>query len=179
MSTPPSSTTPLRPLPSQRTAVAPYSWLRRHSGAVAAVAPVLTGGAAWAAGVLQGVDPVRAFRELGAPVATIVLLAAALAWTYLVYLPQIGATAEKTRQLLLEAQAAEITQIVQSHADDRAAWLTTQQELQVTLRDLAGSVREMSARLGRLEDALGEAPTSPGAAAHRPALRPLGGRDRG
>lgn len=172
---PPSSSTPLRPLPSQRTQVAPYGWLRRHAGIVGAAAPLVSGGAAWAAGVIQGVDPIRAFKELGVPVAVIVLLAAALVWTLLVYIPQITAAAERTRQLLIEAQAAEIREIVGSHAEDRAAWLATQQAMQSTLQDLAVSVREMGTRLGRLEEALGEAPTAPAAPAHKPGAAPAPG----
>lgn len=169
---PPSAATPGRPLPSQKTQVAPYGWLRRHGGIITAAAPLVSGGAAWAAGVIQGVDPIRAFKELGVPVAVIVLLAAALVWTFLVYIPQITAAAERTRQLLIEAQAAEIREIVSSHAEDRAAWLATQQAMQSTLHDLASSVREMGMRLGRLEEALGEAPTAPAAPAHKPGAQP-------
>lgn len=175
----PSAATPGRPLPSQKTQVAPYGWLRRHAGIVGAAAPLVSGGAAWAAGVIQGVDPIRAFKELGVPVAVIVLLAAALVWTLLVYIPQITAAAERTRQLLIEAQAAEIREIVASHAEDRQAFLSTQQEM---LQEL----RRIGERIGRLEDAFGEAPTQPAAEAHRPGasprstgghaqLRPLGG----
>ncbi len=172
---PPSAATPLRPLPSQRTQVAPYGWLRRHLGGVAAVAPLLSGAAAWAAGVVGGVDPVKAFQQLGVPVATMVLMASALAWTYLVYIPGLGAVAEKTRQLLLDAQSAEITQIVQSHAEDRAAWLSTQQEQSALLRELAQESRALATRMARLEDALQNEPTHPAAPAAA-GLRPLGGR---
>lgn len=168
---PPSSTTPLQPLPEQRTTVAPYGWLRRHAALVTAVAPFASGGAAWLAGVLGGVDPIKAFQQLGAPVATIVLLVCALVWTYVIHIPQIVSAAEKTRQLLLAAQAAEIAEIVRTHSLDREAWLSTTREQAEESKQQRRVLEELAQRMGRLEETLSEVPTSPGSPRHAPTSR--------
>ncbi len=185
--------------PSSRTQVEPTSWLGRHFGPTAGIVSFVSGLIAWGGGMFKGLDPIESFNRLGLPVAMIVALICALAYTFVKYIPDrdaaAAASAERTRQLLIEAQAAEIREIVASHREDRTAWLSTQQAMQATLSELAASsarknklLEELVTRVGRLEVAMSEAPTQPGAEAHRPVagaggkvtgghttLRPLGG----
>lgn len=131
----PSAATPTS-LPSERTQVAPYSWLRRHMGAVAAVAPVLSAAVSWGVGLLGGMDPVKAFGQLGAPMGFVVLLVMALVWTFTVHIPRQAEQAEKTRQ-------AQLTDA----AEDRALFRDTMHEVSNGLKDVA-------ARLGTVEQTL-------------------------
>lgn len=136
-----STETPVRPLPSEHTQVAPYSWLRRHMGAVAAITPALSAAVSWGIGMLGGLDPVKAFGQLGAPMGFVVLLVMALVWTYTVHIPRRDEGAEKTRQ----AQLADA-------AEDRTLFRETMTSVTGRLEDVAyrlGSVEQTLVRLGR------------------------------
>lgn len=177
----PSSETPLPPLREERTSVAPYPWLKRYWSAVISIVPLLGGFLAWAEGhVLEGMKPAEAIRRLGVP--TAIALGAVLFAVYLVaiWVPQRDALKEASRQRSLddakereERAAHERQLLMESHAADRAAWLATQKEQTAALSEIAAQMKTFGQRLGALEAALAEAPTSPGAPA---ALAPLGGR---
>jgi hypothetical protein len=158
---------PLPPLPAERTAVAPYSWVRRHLGQLVPILPLISGFIAWGVGVLRGVDPVQALQQLGIPVAMIALEAMALAWTYLVYIPQRAKAEEATRQALLQAQAEEHAAILASHAEDRAAFLEGNREIAKGLGALVEQMKGLDVRLVSVEKAVRGAgePTEPGAPA--------------
>lgn len=149
-----SAETPLRPptpFPSEKTQVAPYPWLRRHMGLVATMAPVLSAGATWAIGMLGGMSPVDAFKQLGAPAAAVVVLVMFIVWTYTVFIPRESEKAEKQRQ----SQLADA-------ADDRALFRDTMlqqadvlREHAEVLKDVSASVKDVASRLGSVEKVLG------------------------
>ena len=138
MSTPSSDTpvTESTDLPSEKTQVAPYPWMRRHMGQVAAAAPILTAAASWGVGMLGGLDPVKAFGQLGAPMGFVVLLVMALVWTYTVHIPRRDEAAEKTRQAQLK-----------DAAEDRALFRDT-------MRDVSDGLKDVAKRLSGVEHVL-------------------------
>lgn len=150
---------PAAPLPSQRTAVAPYPWLRRYMGIIGTLAPILGGFAAWAEGhLLEGMKPREALKQLGIPTAVALGAVAFVVYLLAVWVPQRDALREQARQRSLddarereERAAQERVLLMEAHAADRVAWLATQQEQTAALVEIAAQMKHFGQRLTTLE----------------------------